>query len=537
MHGRYRLFPESYVGPLVYEDMPDTAPPGVVSDDIETIRTSSIYAEPSWLSEGYRLSSTDTAGYDSEHVIRAIYKGPWEPIQINRVRQFTWPIDVILPASDSATLSIFETPTLNGVPAVLYYPKPGSVVGSAQTVLSFVEGDIETTVLGDHLDRNTAISVALSLICGLSCASSRSAIPPPEPIPIPGDFLPASTIVGATDASQEGLMSLGASFTSDFADDEHRVIAGLQLTNVKALYWPELGAYWHGGSYGEAALDLQHPDGAGPTGNVPVNFASWHWSGNFRIYATAQEYRLLPSYCDGRYVELKDAGGNFLGKLTYVHLERFSQIGVNVTWPTNVGTWTIRNLGKVSTWQDPLCAWTAIHLHHGQQTASPQITYNGALPGPGGVINPTNDYVNNWMFKVTTIDSDGDGCTDSEEAVGAPPPKPGSTGAYNPRNYWDFYDVPVPANRDPTPNGPRNRAVTLGDVMAVLFYVGAADNQPPNGNGVDYDSLKDGDWNGDLVPQHVEFSGHRVADFSLPGGGQGSALEAIYRRAFARRTG
>ena len=47
MHGKFRLVPESYVGPLTYEDMPDTAPRGVVSDDIQAIRTSSIYAEPS----------------------------------------------------------------------------------------------------------------------------------------------------------------------------------------------------------------------------------------------------------------------------------------------------------------------------------------------------------------------------------------------------------------------------------------------------------------------------------------------------------
>ena len=38
MHGKYRLFPESYVGLLPYEDWPDTAPPGVVSDGLETIK-------------------------------------------------------------------------------------------------------------------------------------------------------------------------------------------------------------------------------------------------------------------------------------------------------------------------------------------------------------------------------------------------------------------------------------------------------------------------------------------------------------------
>jgi hypothetical protein len=72
---------------------------------------------------------------------------------------------------------------------------------------------------------------------------------------------------------------------------------------------------------------------------------------------------------------------------------------------------------------------------------------------------------------------------------------------FNAHNYWDFYDVPVPANRDPTPNGPRNRAVNMADVLAVLFYVGAynGDGGAPNGNGVSYDSYKDADWNGDTV--------------------------------------
>jgi len=89
-------------------------------------------------------------------------------------------------------------------------------------------------------------------------------------------------------------------------------------------------------------------------------------------------------------------------------------------------------------------------------------------------------------------DTDGDGCDDEEEQVGAPSPNPGSTGAYDPLNYWDFYDVPVPANNDPTPNGARNRAVNLHDMVAVLKYVGTFDNGPPNGR-VDYDSDKNGD--------------------------------------------
>jgi hypothetical protein len=38
----------------------------------------------------------------------------------------------------------------------------------------------------------------------------------------------------------------------------------------------------------------------------------------------------------------------------------------------------------------------------------------------------------------------------------------------------------------------------LQDLVGVLKYVGTSDNGPSNGR-VDYDSTKDGDWNGDTV--------------------------------------
>ena len=95
-------------------------------------------------------------------------------------------------------------------------------------------------------------------------------------------------------------------------------------------------------------------------------------------------------------------------------------------------------------------------------------------------------------------DSDADGCFDAEELEGATAPKPGSTGAYNPLDPYDFYDVPIPANNDPTPNGSPNGAINLQDVVGVLKYVGTSDNGSSNGR-VDYDSTKDGDWNGDTV--------------------------------------
>ncbi len=89
-------------------------------------------------------------------------------------------------------------------------------------------------------------------------------------------------------------------------------------------------------------------------------------------------------------------------------------------------------------------------------------------------------------------DFDGDGCSDCEEPAMD----------LDPLNAWDFYDVPVPAIADPSPNGPRNKVVDIGDVLGVLFYVFADEGAPPNPNGVSYDTVKgscdlDGDTSAD----------------------------------------
>ena len=110
------------------------------------------------------------------------------------------------------------------------------------------------------------------------------------------------------------------------------------------------------------------------------------------------------------------------------------------------------------------------------------------------------------------LDSDGDGIDDADEhnVYGTDPLNPDTDGdgcsegyevgiGFAPLNPWDVYDVPVPANPDETPNGERNGVVDIGDALAVLFYSFAQDNSGPNGNGVDYDSLKDGDWTGPAV--------------------------------------
>ncbi|MFQ5879465.1 MAG: flexitail domain-containing putative surface protein, partial [Dehalococcoidia bacterium] len=98
-----------------------------------------------------------------------------------------------------------------------------------------------------------------------------------------------------------------------------------------------------------------------------------------------------------------------------------------------------------------------------------------------------------------STDTDGDGCTDGEEAAMG----------FDPGAWYDFYDVPVPAAPDPTPSGVRNRAVNFEDVLAILIYVGTEVDGDANLNGVDYDSLKDGDWNGDTVVDAGDKVGRR----------------------------
>ncbi len=91
----------------------------------------------------------------------------------------------------------------------------------------------------------------------------------------------------------------------------------------------------------------------------------------------------------------------------------------------------------------------------------------------------------------SSLDADGDGCTQSEEAA--------LGGVFDPNAYYDVYDVPVPARADPAANGTKTGGVDIGDVMAVLFYVWTEEGGPPNANGVDYDSDKGIDTNGDTV--------------------------------------
>ena len=93
------------------------------------------------------------------------------------------------------------------------------------------------------------------------------------------------------------------------------------------------------------------------------------------------------------------------------------------------------------------------------------------------------------------LDTDQDGCADGEEVVGAPAPKPGSTGAYNPLASYDFYDVPVPSLKVGV--GTYSKSVTMGDVLAVLSYVGDKASPPTDAYVADV--------NGNTVPDGLEY--------------------------------
>jgi hypothetical protein len=163
VHGPYRLVPAGYVGPLSYAyDEPPEIKAGVITNGIAVLQASSLYKPPSYTPEGYTLLSMDTFDGDSETIIRAVYSGPGDPIDVFRVRRYQTPIDVYLPPPDA--LRVIEATTLNGRPAILSYPEPGSILdGRSFTRVSFVDADIETTVMGHRLDLENAMRIARSL--------------------------------------------------------------------------------------------------------------------------------------------------------------------------------------------------------------------------------------------------------------------------------------------------------------------------------------------------------------------------------------
>src|SRR5207253_7425630 len=96
-----------------------------------------------------------------------------------------------------------------------------------------------------------------------------------------------------------------------------------------------------------------------------------------------------------------------------------------------------------------------------------------------------------------TVDTDGDGCSDGEEA-GTDQLRGGLRDGLSP---WDFFDVPVPALSAANRSGTRSKTVTIADIISILYYVGTRDGGPANGNGVDYDT----DLNGNGIKDGREY--------------------------------
>ncbi len=87
-------------------------------------------------------------------------------------------------------------------------------------------------------------------------------------------------------------------------------------------------------------------------------------------------------------------------------------------------------------------------------------------------------------------DNDNDGCPNVTEPLLSPP--------RDPMNPWDFADVPAPPLPMP---GVRDQAVTIGDALAVLQWIGTMPGGPPNATGRQYDA----DSNGNGVPDGEEY--------------------------------
>jgi hypothetical protein len=363
---------------------------------------------------------------------------------------------------DPEALRVIEPTMLEERPAIVSYPEPGSSLdGKAFIRVSFVDGDIETTVIAHRLDLASVIEVTRSLV---------SAPPPPTM---------ATDVPAATADEQETGEPLGTNSPSPVGAVEHRVVSGITLDSVRVTTW------WHS----QRALDLVNNMG-GPTEGTNVYEKSRAIVGPEGFITEILPY---PGLCTGVYISLVDAGFNLVGYLRYTHIEPSVYEGQR--WFLWGSGWTTQHVGTILADEKDQCKyhvpplWTGAHLHQGADDGYPYIEHNAGLEGyvsqagHPNVLQPSSDYNNQWIHRLFTIDADGDGCSDQEE-LGM---------GFDPHAWYDFYDVPVPAAPDPTPNGPRNKAVNFQDVLAVLAYVGAYQGGPPNLNGMDYDSDKNSD--------------------------------------------
>ena len=113
-----------------------------------------------------------------------------------------------------------------------------------------------------------------------------------------------------------------------------------------------------------------------------------------------------------------------------------------------------------------------------------------------------------WGTNPCAADSDGDGCSDSRER-GPDVLLGGRRGALNP---WDFFDVPTPALNTSNSTATRNRAISIADLIAILYYVGTSDRGGMNANRVAYNT----DLNNNGVPDGREYDRTGSTDLSKP---------------------
>src|SRR5207249_9355584 len=96
-------------------------------------------------------------------------------------------------------------------------------------------------------------------------------------------------------------------------------------------------------------------------------------------------------------------------------------------------------------------------------------------------------------------DSDLDRCLDARELG----PSHTTGGQRDPSNGNDFFDTPTPVLLPSNTTGTRNKAITIGDVIAIVAYIGTSSAMPgtPNSNGATHGS----DWNVNGTPDGQEY--------------------------------
>ncbi len=120
---------------------------------------------------------------------------------------------------------------------------------------------------------------------------------------------------------------------------------------------------------------------------------------------------------------------------------------------------------------------------HASSTVTP---FSGIVGGVTVIVQSGSVQNSVGVLCDPSFDTDGDGCPDVRE-VGA---DWRTGGERSPTDPWDFFDVPTPPLLPSMATGLRTKAVTLGDAIAVLSYVGTTSSNPTlaNGSGAVYGS-------------------------------------------------